>query len=128
MKETKKLKVGLIEDDVSLAKMYRIKMMNAGFDVVWAKNGQEAMQIMPTEKPDYILLDIMLPDISGLEVLERLINYEETKNIPVTMLTVLPEIIALKKAIKLGAKGYLIKSDNTPDTVVDYVKTELKLI
>lgn len=115
----------LVEDDVALVKMYSSKLKKDGYTVLTAFTGDEALNLIQKDKPDIILLDIMLPDIPGLQVLEKVKRTNKLKDIPVLILTVLPEIIALKKAIKLGAEGYLIKSENTPETVSRYVKEEL---
>jgi len=122
---TQNPKVMLVEDDVALVKMYSSKLKKDGYTVLTAFTGDEALNLIQKDKPDIILLDIMLPDIPGLQVLEKVKRTNKLKDIPVLILTVLPEIIALKKAIKLGAEGYLIKSENTPETVSRYVKEEL---
>lgn len=115
----------IVEDDVTLVKMYTTKLRKDGYTVSSAFTGQEAIDLIEKESPDLILLDIMLPDIPGLQVLEEVKKKKELKDIPIIILTVLPEIIALNKAIKLGAAGYLIKSENTPESVSRYIKEEL---
>ena len=117
----------LIEDDIALQKMYTLKFQKEGFTVISALTGNEALNQLRTHTPDIILLDIMLPDMSGLEILERIKESSVLKKIPVIVLTVLPEVIALKKALRLGVVGYLVKSELTPNTVLDHVKMELKL-
>ena len=117
----------IIEDDIAIQKMYTVKFQKEGFLVLGAKTGSEALNLLKENSPTIILLDIMLPDMSGLEVLESIKQSSTHKDIPVIVLTVLPEVIALKKALKLGAAGYLVKSELTPNAVLDHVKMELKL-
>lgn len=123
--EEKQLNILLVEDDVTLVKMYSSKLRKDGYRVSTAFTGNEAIELLQKEVPDLILLDIMLPDIPGLQVLEQVKKDRKLRNIPVVILTVLPEIIALNKAIKLGASGYLIKSENTPENVSQYIRAEL---
>jgi two-component system phosphate regulon response regulator PhoB len=103
-------KVFIIEDDVSLVRMYSIKLKREGFIVNSTLRGKNAVNLIEDFQPHIILLDIMLPDISGIEILKELKKNPKLKKIPVIMFTVLPEIIALKKAYELGAKWYFIKS------------------
>lgn len=117
----------IIEDDIAIQKMYTVKFRKEGFSVLGAVTGNEALDILKKNTPDIILLDIMLQDMSGLEVLENVKQSPTNKYIPVLVLTVLPEVIALKKALKLGAAGYLVKSELTPNAVLNHVKMELKL-
>jgi len=119
-------KVFIIEDDVSLVRMYSIKLKREGFIVNSTLQGKNAVNLIEDFQPHIILLDIMLPDISGIEILKELKKNPKLKKIPVIMFTVLPEIIALKKAYELGAKGYLIKSETTPDSLTKQIKAELK--
>lgn len=120
-------KILIIEDDIAIQKMYTVKFRKEGFSVLGAVTGNEALDILKKNTPDIILLDIMLQDMSGLEVLENVKQSPTNKYIPVLVLTVLPEVIALKKALKLGAAGYLVKSELTPNAVLNHVKMELKL-
>ena len=120
-------RIMLIEDDIALQKMYTLKFKKEGFVSTSALTGSEALKQLRTHIPNIILLDIMLPDMSGLQVLQKIRESPVLKKIPVIVLTVLPEVIALKKALELGAVKYLVKSELTPNTVLDHVKTELKL-
>lgn len=119
-------KVFIVENDISLVRMYSIKLKKEGFDVNSSTMGKDAVKMIEDFVPDIILLDIMLPDISGLEVLKEIKRNVKLKNIPVIMFTVLPEVIALKKALGLGASSYLIKSETTPDTLIKYIQLELE--
>ncbi len=119
-------KVFIVEDDISLVRMYTIKLKKEGYDVNSSTIGKVAAEMIEGFMPNIILLDIMLPDISGLEVLKEIKANPKLKNIPVIMFTVLPEVIALKKALGLGASSYLIKSETTPDALIKYIQLELE--
>ncbi len=119
-------KILLIEDDLSLSKMYSLKLAKSGFEALTALSGNEALLVLKEQRPDLILLDIMLPDISGLEVLKEIKSENSLKNIPVIVLTALPEVIALRKALDLGADSYLIKSETTPEVLIKYIQLELE--
>lgn len=121
-------KIILIEDDISLLRMYSVKLRKEGLTVLTAETGKKALEMLKEETPSIILLDLLLPDIGGLEVLEEIKKDMRLKKIPVIILTVLPEIIALKKALKLGASGYLVKSEMTPESVYGHIKAELNKI
>ena len=86
---------------------------------------ETSVDLLKTKTPDIIILDLLLPDIGGLEVLEQIKKDARLKKIPVIVLTVLPEIIALKKALKLGSAGYLVKSEMTPESVYGHIRAEL---
>lgn len=115
----------LAEDDVLLVRLYQRKFAHDGFDVRVAMDGQEALLAIMQEKPDLILLDIMMPKLNGLEVLERLKKNVETKGIPVIVLSNLSRGEDINRALELGAAAYLLKSDTLPSAVVAKVKEVL---
>ena len=88
-----------------------------------AKNGVEALQGAAIKQPDLILLDIMLPDINGLDVLKKLKQDSNTANIPVWMISNLSEQLNIDHAKSLGAEDYLIKASYTPNQVVDKINS-----
>jgi DNA-binding response OmpR family regulator len=115
----------IVEDDPILLKMYTEKFTFEGFSVINAKDGEEALEKATKEKLDGILLDIMLPRMSGTDFLEKFINTPKGKITPVIALTNLAEEEEKLKAIKLGVKEYLVKAMQTPETVVEKVKKHI---
>ncbi len=119
-------KILLIEDEEMLLKMYSLKFSKEGFKIIQAKDGEEGLKLIKTEKPTLILLDIILPKLDGFTVLKELKKEEMTKNIPVILLTNLGQNEDVKRGLSLGAVDYLIKADLTPTQVVEKVKKILK--
>ena len=119
-------KILLVEDEVSLRELYLELLRQEGFSVDQARDGQEALDMIQKGGYDLILLDLVLPKLSGVEVLEQLKKQKIKKsNGPVVVLTNLgKEAVDGKK--KLGIKDYLIKSDLTPDQFVKKVRSHLK--
>lgn len=121
----KKYKIMLVEDDDALASVYRSRLELEGFEVCEANNGEDALSMAVSEKPDLILLDVMMPKISGFDVLDILRNTPETTNIRVIMLTALSQPKDKERAEQLGADEYLVKSQVVISDVVDRVKHHL---
>lgn len=115
-------KILLIEDDEFLRKMYATKLENSGFDVIIASNGEEAIGILPKDKPDIILTDILMPKKDGFEFLREMRSLPEYKSIPVIVLTNLSEDQDLKRAKELGASEYIVKAHFLPSEVVEVIK------
>lgn len=116
----------IVEDDPVLLRMYTEKFTFEGFDVLNAKDGDEAFKVATTQKVDFILLDIMLPKMSGTDFLEKLRKTTEGRNIPVVAITNLAEEEERQRALKLGVQEYLVKAMKTPEEVVETVKKYLK--
>ncbi|OGY21399.1 MAG: hypothetical protein A2113_04350 [Candidatus Woykebacteria bacterium GWA1_44_8] len=110
-------KILLVDDDSSFTQLYAAVFSSVGFNYSVASTGVEALEKAKIEKPDLILLDIMMPDINGLEVLKRLKANPETNHTPVWMITNLAEQIDQETAADLGAAGYLVKSAYAPKQV-----------
>jgi CheY-like chemotaxis protein len=116
----------IVEDDPVLLKMYTEKFNFEGFRVLNAKDGEEALKVSTSgEKIDIILLDIMLPRMSGTDFLENLRKHKGGEDIPVVALTNLAEEEEKQRALKLGVKEYLVKAMQTPEQVVEKIKTYL---
>ncbi len=115
----------LVEDEEMLSNMYQIKFQNDGFVLLKATNGEEGLQMADKEKPDFILLDVIMPKMDGFTVLKKLKENPNTKNIPVLLLTNLGQDEDVKKGNELGAVGYLVKANITPSEVVAKVKSLL---
>lgn len=116
-------KILLVDDDPLLVRMYQTKFELDGNKVITAANGLIALEKVKEYKPDIILLDIMMPQMNGLEVLAALKKDEGTKTIPVIMLTnVSASDTDVTKGLELGAVAYLVKANYTPKEVVQKVK------
>ncbi|MES2876249.1 MAG: response regulator [Patescibacteria group bacterium] len=122
--DTKK-KILLVEDDTALAGVYRSRLELEGFDVREEHNGEAALSAAVEYKPDLILLDAMMPKISGFDVLDILRNTPDTTNIRVIMLTALSQPKDKERAESLGVDDYLVKSQVVIGDVVERVKHHL---
>ena len=123
--DTRKRKILLVEDDTALASVYRSRLELEGFDVCEANNGEDALSLAVSEHPDLILLDVMMPKISGFDVLDILRNTPETTNIRVIMLTALSQPKDKERAEQLGVDDYLVKSQVVIDDVIERVRHHL---
>ncbi len=120
-------KILIIEDDSLLARMYAQKFKKEGFEVSTAGNGEEGLEKIKSFGPDVVLLDIMMPKMNGLEVLERLKADGKIKGTPVILLTNLARGMAdINRGLELGAVAYLVKSKVKPVEVVAKVKEILR--
>ncbi len=115
-------KILIIEDDTAISKMYQTSLKNDGYEVVAADDGDAGLEMAKKEKPDLILLDIILPKMDGFAVLEGLKKESGIKNIPVIMLTNLGQEEDKERGKKLGAKDYIVKADFTPMQVSEKIK------
>lgn len=120
-----KKKILLVEDDTALAGVYRARLEIEGFDVREVHNGEEALSAAVEFKPDLILLDAMMPKITGFDVLDILRNTPDTTNIRVIMLTALSQPKDKERAEALGVDDYLVKSQVVIGDVVERVKHHL---
>lgn len=118
-------KILLVEDDTNLAGVYQSRLELEGFAVVVVGNGEEALSTTLSEKPDLILLDAMMPKISGFDVLDILRNTPETANVRVIMLTALSQEKDEQRAKDLGVDDYLVKSQVVIGDVVQRIKQHL---
>lgn len=118
-------KVLLVEDDDALANVYTTRFQAEGFDTKRVPNGEDALAATLEYKPDIILLDVMMPKVSGFDVLDILRNTPETANVKVIMLTALSQDSDRERAESLGVDDYLVKSQVVIADVVDRVKHHL---
>jgi len=118
-------KLLLVEDDINLRDIYSARFQAEQFQVVTAADGEEALAAAVREKPDLIILDVMMPKISGFDVLDILRSTPETKATKVVMMTALDQQADKDRGVKLGADEYLIKSQVTLEDVVKTVKSLL---
>lgn len=122
---TQKRKIILAEDDSYICRAYKDGLERAGFDVIIASDGQEAMTKIASQKPDLILLDLIMPIKNGFEVLEELGADKILNKIPVVILSNLGQESDIKKGKELGADDYLVKSDVSMKEVIERVKEHL---
>jgi CheY-like chemotaxis protein len=115
-------KVLLVEDDNNLREIYQARLTAEGYDIVAAQNGEEALVVAKQNKPDLIISDVMMPRISGFEMLDILRNTEQLKHTKVIMLTALGQAEDQKRADTLGADKYLVKSQVTLEDIVNAAK------
>ncbi len=123
-----KKKILLVEDDVALSAVYKSRMELEGFEIREVNNGELALSSAIEFKPDLILLDAMMPKISGFDVLDILRNTAETANIRIIMLTALSQPKDKERAEALGVDDYLVKSQVVIGDVVERVKFHLGLL
>jgi len=120
-------KILLVEDDAALSGVYKSRLEMEGFETREVNNGEKALSAALEFKPDLILLDAMMPKISGFDVLDIIRNTPETSNIRVIMLTALSQPKDKERAESLGADDYLVKSQVVIGDVVERVKFHLGL-
>lgn len=118
-------KLLLVEDDDGLANVYLTRLEAEGFKVRRVPNGEDALAAAIEFKPDLVLLDAMMPKVSGFDVLDILRNTPETANVKVIMLTALSQDTDKQRAEKLGADDYLVKSQVVITDVVERIKHHL---
>jgi len=115
----------LVEDDDALANVYISRLQAEGFDVRRVSNGEEALSTAINYKPDLIVLDVMMPKVSGFDVLDILRNTPETANLKIIMLTALGQPSDQDRAKALGADDYLVKSQVVIADVIDRIRHHL---
>jgi len=118
-------KVAIVEDDQAISQMYRIKFEAEGFTVETAENGKLGLALAESMKPDIILLDLMMPEMNGDEMLEKLRKTTWGKDIKVVILTNMGEQEIPENVKKLGVVEVILKADMTPRQVADLVKKQL---
>lgn len=102
-------KIVLAEDEPQIARLIEFKLKKEGYQVTWKENGEEALKAIKADKPDLILLDVMMPVMDGYEVLRRLKEDENLRSIPVVMLTARAQERDVVKGINSGAEDYITK-------------------
>lgn len=117
----------MVEDDDALANVYVVRLEAEGFNVRRVSNGEEALSAALNYKPDLVLLDVMMPKVSGFDVLDILRNTPETAALKVIMLTALSQDSDKDRAAALGVDDYLVKSQVVIADVIDRVKHHLDL-
>jgi len=119
-------KILIVEDEKILAEMYKDKFIRAGFEVVLVYSAEDALKVLQKEKPDLILLDILLPKTNGIGFLTRIKKDPRLSLIPVIAFSNYDDAETKREALRLGVKDYLIKTSYTPQEIIDKVKSYLK--
>ena len=119
-------KILVIEDDKFLRELITRKLSDDGFVTVEAMDGEEGIKKVKEEKPDLVLLDLILPSIDGFEVLSQIKKDENLKSIPIIILSNLGQKEEVEKGLKMGAVDYLIKAHFTPGEIIEKIKNILK--
>ncbi len=117
-----KAKILIIEDDQDQINMYRFKFENEGFEFLSARNGKDGLRTAKTARPDLILLDLVLINENGVEVMEKLKANPETKAIPVMILTNLAKKSMEQRSKELGSVDFIIKTQISPSGLVKKVR------
>jgi DNA-binding response OmpR family regulator len=112
----------IVDDDPSLGDLYQSVFKSEGYDVVWVSDGENALARILEEKPDLILLDIMMPKIQGLDVLDIVKATPQTENTKIVVMSALSDEEIVNKAKEYGAADFLVKSKVDMETVVKRVK------
>ena len=116
-------KILVVDDEQILTELYQKMLEDEGYEVKTASDGQEALNVVEEFKPDLVVMDVKMPHLSGIETLKKLKAKDETKHIPVMMLTNQSEVkIDAEEAIKLGAVSYLVKADVVPADVIKKIR------
>jgi len=118
-------KILIVEDDDHISKVYEIKLAKEGLAVSVARDGEEALAKIISEKPDLVALDIMIPKKDGFWVLEQVKKHPELSKIPIVVLSNLGQKTDQDRALALGAKEYVVKVDAQIQTLIDKLKAYL---
>lgn len=121
-------RVLFVEDDDALANVYIVRLEAEGFQVLRVANGEDALASAISFKPDLVLLDVMMPKVSGFDVLDILRNTPETANLKIVMLTALSQDSDKKRAEALGVDDYLVKSQVVISDVINRIKKHLGVL
>lgn len=120
------LHVLVVDDDPALIEMYRARLLAEGFSVDLAHDGQQALARAVEHVPNVILLDMRMPHVTGLEVLEILRTTKATKTVPIIVLTALGDDQLRRDALARGATDYMVKAETMPAQVVEKIRAVLK--
>lgn len=119
-------KILIVEDDKFLRELISQKLVKEQYDVSSAIDGEEGIKKIKEEKPDMVLLDLILPGIDGFEVLTKMKEDTSISNIPVIILSNLGQKEDIERGLKLGAKDYMIKAHFTPGEIIEKIKSILR--
>lgn len=120
---SEKKKILFIEDDNLIVKIYKVRLGLEGYEIIHAEDGEEGWKKYLNEQPDLIVLDIMIPKLSGIDLLKKI--REQNKEVPIIIYSVLHNKERVKNTKALGANDYFIKSDTHPKKLVERIKSYL---
>ncbi|OHA79304.1 MAG: hypothetical protein A2747_02575 [Candidatus Yonathbacteria bacterium RIFCSPHIGHO2_01_FULL_44_41] len=123
--DERRKKILVVEDDEHISKVYHVKLSKEGYDTVFAVNGEEGIEKITIEKPDLIILDLMVPKKDGFAVLEEIKKNPDLAKIPVLVLSNLGQQSDKDRAIALGANEYMVKVNYSMQEVVDRARSYL---
>jgi DNA-binding response OmpR family regulator len=118
-------KILLVEDSKAIQQIYKNKLTIEQFNVITADNGMEAIKILSQEKPDIILLDLMMPIMDGYKVLQVIKTDPRLSKIPVLVFSAKGQAEEVEKSLNLGAAGYIVKATTKPNEVVEQIRKVL---
>jgi len=121
-----KAKIAIIEDDIAIVQMYRTKFESSGYTVETAGDGLTGLQLITAFKPDVILLDLMMPNMSGLDMLSNLRRQPGGREAKVVVLTNMGDTETATKVYKMAANDFIVKAEMTPKEVEERVEKLLK--
>lgn len=119
----KNKKILIVEDDANFSEIMKMGFLGSGIDVVFARNGQEGIDVVQKEKPDLILMDILMPKIDGIEAAKNI--KAAGVNSPIIFLTNVKDIDSMGKALEVSQSDYIVKADMHVSQIVDRVKEKL---
>lgn len=123
---TPKPKVAIIEDDPAIIQMYKLKFETEGYDVQTAGDGLEGLALIESFMPNAVLLDLMMPNMNGMEMLSKLRSMANGREVKVLVLTNMGDTETATKVYKMAADDYIVKAEMTPLQVVERVRNLLK--
>jgi CheY-like chemotaxis protein len=120
-------KVLIIEDEKILIELLERKIKEDGYEVFTALNGKEGLELVKEVKPDLVLLDIIMPEMDGFEVMEEMNKLQELnlKKVPVIIISNSGQPVEIDKALNLGVRDYLIKAQFDPKEVIDKIRKQI---
>lgn len=118
-------KIAIIEDEVAIRQMYAFKLKHSGFAVCEADDGIHGLELVEKEKPDLILLDLLMPRMGGIDMLRELRNSDWGEKIPVIVLTNISKDEAPRTLWHLSISDFIIKANSTPQKIVEHVEQVL---
>lgn len=125
MSSKKNKKILIVEDQQSLAEALKAFLEKSGYKVVHASTGKDGFKAAISEHPDLILLDHLMPEMNGVQMLQQLGEVSEGKDIPVIMMTNLNDINTINDSLEAGAKDYIIKSDTNLEDILSVVESRV---
>jgi CheY-like chemotaxis protein len=118
-------KILIVEDEEIIISLLQKKLIKEGYEILIARNGEAGLKVTREKKPDLVLLDIIMPKMGGLEVMEEMAKDSRIKNIPVIVISNSGQPVEIDRAQKLGAKDWLIKTEFDPQEVIDKVVKQI---